>query len=222
MMPSIAVFTAATLGLFWKPLAAGTPCALLLAATLGLSLTPSLIPAFSAATLGPFCMSFASGIPCALFSTATLGLSLTPSLITAFSSATLGSFGRSSITCGSCTWSLTTMSWTTPPGTPSPPPAFAWSLTQASYWAWSVCVKRVRVEERNRFVNQLPLANLAFTLPSTNVTSKVLWLTWILPFLGAAPCADRKWSWNEMSRMCWTEGSGMGSFPGSRDPLRLV
>ena len=189
MMPSIAVFTAATLGLFWKPFAAGGSCALLLPETLGLSLTSSSIPAFSAATLG---------------------LSLTSSSIPAFSFATLGLFWRFAITGGSCTWSLTTMSWTTPPGTPSPPPAFAWPLTQASYWAWSVCVKRVRVEERNRFVNQLPLANLAFTLPSTNVTSKVLWLTWILPFLGAAPCADRKWSWNEMSRMCWTEGSGMG------------
>ena len=182
MMPSIAVFTAATLGLFWKPFAAGGSCALLSATTLGLPLTPSLITAFSSARL----------------------------------------FWRFAITGGSCTLSLTTMSLTTPPGTPSPPPAFAWPLTQASYWAWSVCVKRVRVEERNRFVNQLPLANLAFTLPSTNVTSKVLWLTWILPFLGAAPCADRKWSWNEMSRMCWTEGSGMGSSPGSRDPLRLV
>ena len=201
MMPSIAVFTAATLGLFWKPFAAGGSCALLSASTLGLALPPSLIPAFSAATLGLFCMSFASGIPCALFSTATLGLSLPPSSIPAFSAASLGSFGRSSITGSSRTLSLTIMSLTTTTGTPSPPPAFAWSLTQLSYCAWSVCVKRVSVLERKKFVNQFPLVNLAFTLPSTNVTSKVLWLTWIKPFFGAASFVDRKWSLNETFTM---------------------
>ena len=57
------------------------------------------------------------------------------------------------------------------------PPACACSATQLSYCVWSVCVKRASVDERKKFVNQLPLANFAFTLPSTNVTSKVLLLT---------------------------------------------
>ena len=89
------------------------------------------------------------------------------------------------------------------------PDAAACSVIQLSYCVWSVWVKRARVLERKRFVNQLPLVNLAFTLPSTNVTSKVLWLTWIEPFLGAVPCADRKWFWNETFAMCSTVGIGI-------------
>ncbi|MBQ7251724.1 MAG: hypothetical protein IJS32_03880 [Kiritimatiellae bacterium] len=53
----------------------------------------------------------------------------------------------------------------------------ACSAIQESYWDWSVCVKRSRVEERNMLVNALPLAKRTLTRPSANVTSKVLWLT---------------------------------------------
>ena len=38
-------------------------------------------------------------------------------------------------------------------------------------------------------------------MESTNVTSKVLWLTWIKPFFGAASFVDRKWSLNETFTM---------------------
>ena len=42
-----------------------------------------------------------------------------------------------------------------------------------------------------------------------NETSKVLWLTWIEPFFGAASCVDRKWSLNETFPMCSTVGIGI-------------
>ena len=74
-------------------------------------------------------------------------------------------------------------------------------LSQASYCVCNRSVKRERVLERNMLEKAFPLANFARTLPFANVTSKVLWLTWILPLTGFSSPVPRKWFLKETSAM---------------------